>query len=1728
MAAPVSLERAERVAIQWHGFISGTGGKPAHLERVITRSLDDRATSYVFSFDGGGFVIVATDDSAVPVLGYSARGQAGESADNPTVEGWLYDYDQQIARATATKLDNTKTLNQWRRIREGNFGSYKSSRSAGPLLSTQWNQSQYYNAYCPTDSSAPWYAGGHAFAGCVATAMAQVMKYYNHPLNGNGSHSYNTQRYGTQSANFGATTYSWNQMPSQIGSSNYQYVATLIFHCAVAVDMEFGPTGSLAYPDKVVPALIDYFDYDDGVQFLQRNYYSGNWPALLVSELDNSRPILYSGSNGSSGHSFVIDGYQNSSYYHFNFGWSGQYDGYYYLDDITPGDHDFRQKHYATIGIVPNRCIIGGVVYANGAPHPSNPCQICDPGSSYRGWTNLPYGRTCGSSSDTVCDNPDFCDGYGSCAGNHEPTSTVCRQATHECDAVEYCDGAGYCPSDGLKPAGSPCGSGEDDACDNPDTCSSAGICLVDHEADGASCDAGNDGCTAGDNCRSGVCRAGSNVPDGSTCDDADPCTSGDHCSRGTCRGTAYTCDDINECTTDSCNGDGTCNHAAIPDGTSCADDGNDCSDDACISGVCTHPTIPDGSSCHDGRACTTDDACTSGQCVGRLPDDCNDDLDCTENACIDRDGFYIGGGPFVDISQTGIDTGINGDDEEEGSFHFGFDFPTINGDSVSSFYVSSNGLIFLDWFSFQDYTYHNDCIPDYASPDDFVAPYWDDLNCRAGDGCSVVFQTFGQSPDRVVIVQWTNAQKYSLGTNDTLLTFQAALYESGAVEFRYETLLNVNGSSATVGIENWSGSRGVEYSCMTPSLTPGLSLRYDPTMGDHICDIQVLDQYCHIDSACWHGGDTNPSNACQQCIPESASDAWSANDTNACDDGDPCTFDDRCAVGVCIGQTYQCALELCDESVVCDGMGGCTHTYKPYGVTCGDIPGDCEMDICDGGGICLHVMLGGGESCEDGKSCTENDRCFNGECYGELPSQCADLFDCTEDSCSDTSGFSGIDNSFDDISGLGFDTGITSGDQVAGPFSLPFAFPTLDGAATSEFWVSAKGIISLAPLFEALGDPRCSNDPAAPDSYVAPFWTDLDFPGDDAGSILYWIGGALPARRLTVQWTNMVIPSEPSARLSFQAVLFENGAVEFHYADMPQGEEIEAAIGIRGVAGSIGADYACGPIALPLPDLLYAYFLCEHPMADGQCLIDGICRAEDNQNPENPCQECRPEIDPNCWTSEDDNPCNDGNLCTLRDRCIDGSCIGEDPVICTPLDQCHEPGDCNPNTGGCSNPEKPYSTACVADTEGCTVEDFCLGGICMPGPERDCSALTDSCHAGACDDRTDTCYATPLPDDTPCDDGFYCMLGDACLDGVCTAENPRDCSALDDTCAAGTCDEELDRCIALPVENGTACNDRVFCTVGDTCVDGLCKGEQPRDCSEFDTLCRIGRCDEAGDRCFGDPRPDGSLCDDASACTANDGCRGGECVGTTVDCDDGNACMEDECDPRIGCWHSEVEDWTPCELPGEDSNPSACFGGLCETVPENDECFGVIELKEHEDYRQRIDGYHSYWKVDKPCHEEPLSGADMFFFVETEIGWLYEVQVSPNTDVNVAIILWSSCEEERNCMGSVNNYWFGPERLSDIQGVGGAIYIQVIVLELRDEKIENSFTVSISRRRDTSEVEPIDMGSDGDGSDDTEAVPGEPSDSGCRLIAGPSAAPLLAALLWLFIQARRRRGGLR
>jgi streptogramin lyase len=294
---------------------------------------------------------------------------------------------------------------------------------------------------------------------------------------------------------------------------------------------------------------------------------------------------------------------------------------------------------------------------------------------------------------------------------------------------------------------------------------------------------------------------------------------------------------------------------------------------------------------------------------------------------------------------------------------------------------------------------------------------------------------------------------------------------------------------------------------------------------------------------------------------------------------------------------------------------------------------------------------------------------------------------------------------------------------------------------------------------------------------------------------------------------------------------------------------------------------------------------------------------------------------------------CNDGNACTRTDTCQAGVCTGANPVVCTASDQCHDVGTCSPATGTCSSPAKSNGTACN-DGNACTRTDTCQAGVCTGANPVVCTA-SDQCHdVGTCSPATGTCSNPAKSNGTVCNDSNACTRTDTCQTGVCTGANPVVCTASDQCHDVGTCNPTSGTCSNPIKANGTTCNDGNACTRSDTCQTGTCVGVNPVVCAASDQCHDVGTCNPSSGTCSDPAKPNGTACNDGSACTRTDQCQAGICTGTNpVVCTASDQCHDSgTCDPASGtCSNPSKPDGTTCSDGNACTRTDTCHAGTCE-----------------------------------------------------------------------------------------------------------------------------------------------------------------------------------------------------
>ena len=378
-AGEVDMRTARRVAASFWNTYHPADVKPVAEGDMVSMAYDGISHVYVFTVGQEGFVIVSDDDRVEPVLAYSFDSHFPKEL-HPTLRYLLGLYESQLTVVAQSDAEGSaEAAASWQKLL---FADDEEVDDTEPLLNipamvtTRWDQVSPYNKYCPYDTN----YNARTVVGCVATAMAQIIRYWRYPSCGAGNNtyvppaqSYEGQRYTypAQSADFAHTTYVYDYMPNWLEEHNtpereVNAVATLSYHCGVAVNMMYGTMsqgGSGAYSEDAATAFVQYFKYKPNISRVYRAHYPDDsvWRAMINEDLAAGRPIYYTGRDDDGGHAFVLDGADLQGRYHFNLGWSGSGDGFYYFNDISIGHggaggnptYTFNLEQSAIFGLEP-------------------------------------------------------------------------------------------------------------------------------------------------------------------------------------------------------------------------------------------------------------------------------------------------------------------------------------------------------------------------------------------------------------------------------------------------------------------------------------------------------------------------------------------------------------------------------------------------------------------------------------------------------------------------------------------------------------------------------------------------------------------------------------------------------------------------------------------------------------------------------------------------------------------------------------------------------------------------------------------------------------------------------------------------------------------------------------------------------------------------------------------------------------------------------------------------------------------------------------------------------------------------------------------------------------------------------------------------------------------------------------------------------------------------------
>ncbi|NUN13438.1 MAG: hypothetical protein HUU55_07365 [Myxococcales bacterium] len=1168
----------------------------------------------------------------------------------------------------------------------------------------------------------------------------------------------------------------------------------------------------------------------------------------------------------------------------------------------------------------------------------------------------------------TCATNPQICDDANPCTADscdlaagacvNLPTSGLCDDDS-ECTTGDSCS-AGAC-------VGTPISCSDGNACTD-DTCDPATGCVFSPNT--SLCNDGN-ACTSGDVCSGGVCAGTAitcndnnlctsdtcNVATGCVftnntlaCNDGNACTNGDVCANGVCAGSAIVCNDNNVCTNDSCNPATGC---VFTNNTAACNDNNACtSGDVCAAGICAGTAITCNDSnpctndtcnvatgcvftnntaaCNDNNACTSGDVCAAGVCAGTAVT-CNDSNPCTNDSCNPATGCV-----FTNNTS-----------------------PCNDGNACTNNDVCAGGSCTGAAIVCND---SNLCTTDTCNPasgcvfSNNALPCNDNNACTSGDACSG-----GACAGAVVTCDDSN-----ICTDDTCVPATGCVFTNNSDSCDDGDACTLNDlcvGGACVGQDadpscapidafcEVSGSAGSQVICplmlarkTQPTPFP-TALQFDILYNDAaLAAVQLQDEVCIVPGVCFKAAvpptSLQPSGHTVSVNPSPVS-SWAGSSkvllANTSDPTAPITvayLDAALSVvddPLFMELVVQLKVDISPskpEFLTVENIIGATSVAQPMqgevinkvmvvstvNIGCASNPSicndnnDCTNDSCDlATGNCVNSP--NSNPCNDDDACTSGDQCLGGTCAGTLI-DCNDENVCTDDSCDPDVGceYTFNTDSCDDGDSCTLGDACDGGVCVAGSVN-----PACQDVVCEVFGPAGTQVIcplSLARLTQSTPLPAALQFNVGFDATAVAtikFQDDLCFgPGvcvkaDVPPLPLQPSGHGVSTFPSVSAWNgtgsvviaNVSDPTSPITTAYFDAGAINGDPVFVELVVQTKVDIAQATPEYIVVDGVIGSTAAAEPLNAYVDNKIIIVYT-----EDGCASNPSVC------NDGNPCTDdgCNAAAG-SCTHTPNANPCNDGNACTTGDVCNSGTCAGA-PKNCDDGNLCTT-DSCSTVSGSCVN--SPNVLSCN-DGNGCTSGDKCSGGICA-GTPISCND-NNPCTDDSCNSVTGTCVFAP--NSAPCSDNNACTSSDVCSGGTCVAGAAKVCDDGDICNGVESCVPATGNCAVGPIpicgdgvltpQCGEQCDDKNladFDGCSSSCQVEVVLCNTAADCNDGNQ-CTEDVCDPfKGCSWTNNTKP----CNDGNACTAGEFCVLGKCGGgAAITCTDGIACTTNSCNPATGC----------------------------------------------------------------------------------------------------------------------------------------------------------------------------------------------------------------------------------
>ena len=368
-AEEVQFADVKKVAFNAFSHFSGKTINELDIVQVIPFKNNDTTAFYVINFEES-FIIISSDDIVEPVIGYGLHSSLAFNDIPPALDFLLESYKEEIMNAKRLRTNATQKIHDnWNYyinyepdrgglqqeegfLQEINISPFSLYKPGTYLIETKWNQyggylngsDITYNYYCPTNNQ-----GRKTIVGCGGVSVAQILNYWKCRVHPQDTIKYLPPGLDSININMNVQTYNWfNMLPNHANLEN----AKLLYHCAAAIESEFGWNSTGSYTSKTEIGFKNNFGFSAAISY-NKNFYSGSWVDLLKTDINNYRPVFYRGTDPSrGGHAWVVDGYNSSNHFHCNWGWGGSSDGWFNLSNLT-GYVAFTTNQAAITNIYP-------------------------------------------------------------------------------------------------------------------------------------------------------------------------------------------------------------------------------------------------------------------------------------------------------------------------------------------------------------------------------------------------------------------------------------------------------------------------------------------------------------------------------------------------------------------------------------------------------------------------------------------------------------------------------------------------------------------------------------------------------------------------------------------------------------------------------------------------------------------------------------------------------------------------------------------------------------------------------------------------------------------------------------------------------------------------------------------------------------------------------------------------------------------------------------------------------------------------------------------------------------------------------------------------------------------------------------------------------------------------------------------------------------------------------